>query len=269
MSIYHLSDDNVCTLPIGIYRDGIYHKEVIIDELTGVDQHALSDPKNRKNPQGAISNILRRVIQEIPGVLDKKSNPTHLIPERYINEMFQADIDALVLKCFIVSEESSRTLDFDCAACEAKLQEDLDLKELDVYGHDPEEPPFVNIELPRGIEFDDTLYKKGRFHFITGGIQNKISKYANRGLYYTFSAVMTQCLELEDGQKFNLEQVARMKAKDRNYVMSVVQDTIPGVDLNIEIECPECGADSEVAVDVANFFLPNRRKSKRSKKRSV
>lgn len=257
---YKLGDSNVVLLPIGLYdpKTGTYTREVVVDEWRGADHERLSSPMAKKNPARAMSAIIARLLQQIKDgdhvVLDKQ-NKLAQCDSRHVDNMFQADRDMILLISLIAAGDNIQRLDYDCPACGAGMEEDVDLCELDVYPHNQDLPPEIKFELPRGlVDEEGNVFKHATFTFPTGKVYQWASKFHSQGAHAFASALISKTVSLEGMGLLDMKTVRSMGKRDRDAIIKALGEAIPGVDLNVELYCDECGEEFTGQVDVSAFF---------------
>jgi hypothetical protein len=242
------------TLPIGVTVDGKRYREVVIDEMTGVDEENLASKKVRNNGAKAITLLLRRCIQEIPGVMERKKNPMALCDEAIIRSMYVADRDYLMLCIRAISGKAETLLEYNCQACNAPQAEVVRVDNLDVYEWDDSDPE-VYIELPRGfLDPTDNQYKnKLVWRFIDGKAQENISAAPENQMG---SAMIVSGLRSVEGMDHlpSTEDVRRLSLRDREAIADAIVSCNVGADPNIECVCSACGDVQKVEINLAAFF---------------
>jgi hypothetical protein len=242
------------SLPIGIDFNGSRYREVIIDEMTGVDEENMASPKVRNNGSKAITLLLRRCIQEIPGVMPKKTNPMSLCDESIIRKMYAADRDYLMLCIRALSGKSEVPVPFYCVSCGTGQTRDVALSDLEVYEWDDSEP-IVEIELEKGIFDDlDKQYKKRlTWKLPTGLTQEKVSELPEN---QAGSGVIVAGIQSVEGMDHlpTIDDIRKLSLRDRQIIADTITDNAVGVDPKITLPCESCGADCSAEVDFAGFF---------------
>lgn len=254
-------------LPIGLTIDGKRYREVVIDEMTGIDEENLASKKVRNNGAKAITLLLRRCIQEIPGVMARKSNPMALCDEAIIRNMYVADRDYLMLCIRAISGKSETLVEYTCKDCSAPQAELVELEKLDVYEWDDTDPE-VYIEMPRGfLDPMDKQYKnKLVWRFIDGKAQENISAAPEEQMG---SAMIIAGLRSVEGMEHmpSTEDVRRLSLRDREAIASAIVSCNVGVDPSVECQCGACGTTQKVELNLAAFFsstTPQAKKDLRS-----
>jgi len=273
----------VINLPIGLDYQGTRYREVHIAEMEGVDEENISDKKIRNNGARAMTVLLQRCVQAIPGLVERKSDPYELIPAKYIRGMYTPDRDFIFLCVQALGMEETVETVVRCPrpTCGATQDEVVELEDLEVYDWDEDAPPEIEVSLPVGFrDKDGKVFKDVTWRFPTGIQQEKLAKVKRQQVG---TASIASCLQKIEGfGKPDTESVRRLKTRDRVYLMNQVREMTPGVDLRVETTCEECGHEFLGEVDLNSFFsgvgaenqktMPNgtngRRKRRRTSSRS-
>lgn len=262
-------------LPLGIRVDGQVFRDVVIDEMTGFDEELLVNKKHRNNGARAMTQLLRRVILEIPG-LAKKDNPTDLLDEKIIRSMAACDRDFTFLSVRLLSMEPTLGVQFTCPSCEATVDREIRIEELDVYEWPDGETPLIEVRLPIGIrDADGVVHKDVLLRFATGEDQERLVLMDRSKM---MTALLASCIvKIGDGKvTADQEVIRRMKTRDRQFLAAALGEHTPGVDLRVSVDCPDCEHEWEAEIDVTHFFnvgqeaktdsKPGSRKSKLKKR---
>lgn len=246
------------TLPIGIEKDGKRYRTVIIDEMTGLDEEILANPKHKASPGRAITNLLQRVIQEVPGLMDAKANPTKLAPKPMVINMYQADRDAILIGLRRLSFGDTITTQWKCSRCGEPNEEEVDFTELDTREWDEDEDCVLEFELPRGVVSPDgKRLKTGVLRFPTGADTERVSKMARQDPGGATSALLAALIKDIEGMPVDANVTKRMASRDRQYLGELFKSELPGVQLTVDLTCPDCGSfHPEHRVDLSGFFTP-------------
>ena len=263
-----ISDNDKVILPIGLEVDGVRYREVLIDEMTGIDEENLSSRKVRNNGAKAISLLLRRCIQAIPGVLEQKRNPLGLIDEKFVRNMYVADRDFLVMSIRTLSGDSEVLLDVSCPECSYDCSKTVDLKELDVYEWDENQPVELTVDLPRGFYNSETekYDKRIKWEFTKGSAQERISSLPENELGTNLIAIGLIDVEGRDSIPSS-DEVRRLSVRDRNALANAIVENAVGVDTKVEFCCDNCG--HEFSQEVSTVGFSNLGQQKTQKQSSV
>ena len=110
------------TLPRGyVDREGTFHREVVLREITGEDQEAMLSPQLRQNPAKMLTALLARVIVKL-GTLEKARIDTHVT-----GALTKRDRDFLILKLKEIDSGPEMEIDVACPDCGRKFKAALDM----------------------------------------------------------------------------------------------------------------------------------------------
>lgn len=249
------------TLPIGIEKDGVRHRNLVIDELGGVDQELASNKKKTGgNGAKALSLVLCRAIQEIDGLVERKSNPERLIDRNIVRGMYQADRDFVISRIQMLAGNDETTLNGQCGKCGERHEEEVLLSELPVTEWPTDKPTEFAFTLPRGYaepvkRGKPKLHQEGIMRFARGSDQEAVSPIAKENKGRAMTAMLAACItKLGDLPNVDTDVVRRLKNRDRSYLFRAIRDNTPGLRQWREVSCVECGASLEVVVDLSGFF---------------
>ncbi len=242
------------TLPIGLRWEGKCYREVVIDEMMGIDEENVANKRVRNNGAKAMTVLLQRCIQEIPGLVPAKKRSTELIDKRFVNAMFTSDRDFLFLMIRLLGSEPSFEMEVACPKCGDRQDVVCNLMELDVYDWPDAEDPELNIQCPKGFEDNE-----GNFHndvvwrFPTGKDQENLASQPKEKL---MTSLIACCIKEVKGLKSkpDSEMIRRLRSRDRMAIMQMVNDNTPGVDLRQQNICGECDHEWEGGIDLSSFF---------------
>jgi hypothetical protein len=242
------------SLPIGIDKNGQRYREVVIDEMTGIDEENLASPKARNNASKAVTLLLRRCIQEIPGVLPRKNNPMSLCDESIIRDMFVADRDFLMLCIRALSSKPEISMNIFCNSCASSQEVEVSLETLDVYEWD-DSPAELSIEMPKGFhdQLDGQYKNKMVWGFPRGKDQEKVAQLPP---HQAGSGVIVATLKSVENMDHmpTIEDVRRLPLRDRQVIAETITDNHVGVANEAKVSCPSCSAENTVEVDFTGFF---------------
>lgn len=240
-------------LPVGLEVDGIRYRDLVIDEMTGIDDHNIASKKAGTNGAKGITVLICRSVQEVDGYLPKKQNPEKLFDRKFARDLTIIDRDFLLARIYMYSGEEEVIQAGVCPRCDTPWEEPVFLKDLEVIEWPEEAPLQIDFELPRGyVDKDGKVHKKGTIRFPTGKEQEMIGEMKNPA--QIFDALFAACLiNLGDITSFNQEMMKRMKAKDRRYLMNYIETALPGLRQWKTVKC-KCGREFEIRADLTSFF---------------
>lgn len=243
------------TLPVGFYKEGARYREVVVDEMCGVDEENMSEASAAKNSSVAVTRLLQRAIQEIVGHTPAKTNPMVMLPEGLIRSMTLADRDTLLIAVRSASDPDPIKLNSKCPKCEGENEDLVDPDSIEIREWDDGEPK-VEFELPRGhIDAAGKAHKLGVLRLPTGKDQEKIIPFIRssqgKGMTMMLTSLMEQLGELK---VVDSTIISRLSTKDRKYLMDKIASSMPGPRLSKQVVCGHCQHEYDTPIGTAHFF---------------
>ena len=249
-------------LPIGYEKAGTRYRNVVIDELSGVDEALLSNKKKTGgNTAKGLTMVLARSIQEIEGLVPRKKNPDTPIDHTIPRMMYQVDRDFLFSRIQLLSEKDETTLRGTCPKCNTVYEEDVLISDRPVYEWPEDKPCEFEFELKRGYtetkrNEDPVIHKSGILRFPRGRDQEAIALMASENPGQAMTAMLAACIK-KLGDLDNIDQTitARIKSRDRKYLFNRIRDEVPGMKMWDIKTCFNCGhSNVEAMIDISAFF---------------
>lgn len=248
------------TLPIGLDHEGQRYRHVVIDEMSGVDEELVSNKKKTGgNGSKAVSLVLCRCIQEIPGLLERKNNSDSLIDRELVRKMYQCDRDYLVSRIHMLAGNDETVMAGKCPRCDEVYEEDVLMSRLPVTEWPSDKAAEFEFELPVGYTVTDrgkspVTHTKGTFKFPRGIEQEMVASIRdNPGL--ANSAMIASCIKgLGTVGTIDQEIAKGLKTRDRRHLMEEVKLKMPGMRQWKTHDCQGCGREFDLVVDMTAFF---------------
>jgi hypothetical protein len=181
-----------------------------------------------------------------------------------VDEMISGDRNALMISLRITGYGSEYDVDIHCPECGTKSKQAFDLANLGIKRLEID-PAVAGENL---FEYDLPVTKqKVQFKFLDGNDENDINVMLERRKKRGFQAdnhITTRlkaCIvsvgNIKDKAKLSLF-VQNMPARDSMMLRRFIDKNEPGIDMNVEMDCPHCSECSEVALPLgASFFWPD------------
>ena len=115
-------------------------------------------------------------------------------------------------------------------------------------------------ELPKGyVDKDGTLHKEVTLREITGADQEamlnpQLKNNPARMLTALLARVIVKLGTL-DKAKIDTSVTTSMFKSDRDFLIMKLKEIDSGPDMEIDVECPECGRKFKAMLDMADFFV--------------
>ena len=253
-SEYEISD--TVRLPVGLEIDGVRYREVVIDEMCGIDDHNLSSKKVSGNGAKGVSIILSRCIQEIDGFLKRKPDSSKLCDRSIPRKLTVIDRDYLISRIYMLGGENDVVMAGKCPRCGTAWEEDAKISEMDVIEWPEDQPLEIEFELPVGITMvedgETKTHKKGVLRFPTGREQEFVGDLGSPAMI--FDAMFASCIKkLGDLTDIDQELMKRLKSRDRRFLLQFLQERLPGIRQWKIVKC-DCGREFDITADLTTFF---------------
>jgi len=115
-------------------------------------------------------------------------------------------------------------------------------------------------ELPKGyVDKDGTLHKEVTLREITGADQEAMlnPQFRNNPAKMLTALLARVIVKLGtmDKSKIDTSVTANMFKSDRDLLIMKLKEIDSGPDMEIDVECPECGKKFKAMLDMADFFV--------------
>lgn len=269
-----LSTDNcelsdTLRLPVGLDIEGTRYRTVVIDEMSGVDDHNIASKKAGNNGAKAVTLILCRCIQEVEGHLQRKDNPEKMFDRSLARKLTIVDRDFILSRIFQLGGDTEALMAGQCPRCSSVWEEEVPFSSLPVVEWPDDEPLEIPFRLPAGLRVVEKgvvkIYKEGIVRFPTGKIQELVGDIGDNGAA-AFDALFSSTIKkLGDLDSVDQDMVKSLKSRDRRYLQQHMQASLPGLRQHKQVKC-SCGCKFDITVDLAAFFDGRRSMEKNSSK---
>lgn len=231
-------------LPTGyLDNEGVLHKTVTIQEITGAEEDILS---SRKTPfHTRMNRILENCVTSI-GPYEQGN----LMWKTLIKDLVATDRLYLILQLRILSLGPLFSAKVQCQECETFSNQTVDLNDFKIIGlKDPMARQWSGT-LPSGMSY----VAKSQ----TGWEEAKLAKHSESKDLASL-AMLARLVELDGKDKITLAMLKRMKLSDRAYLRKDFASREGEIQKTMEYECSECGAENVEEIDIStpNFFFPS------------
>ncbi len=241
-------------LPGGVLdADGRGHDTVWVRELTGRDEEVLADRRFR-SAAAQVTELLARVIVRVDGLdapVDRELAAAMLVGDR--------DYLLLRLRQIALGDDVHQVVRCPSPACGEKLDVEFSIAELPIRRVDAVRARY-ELTLSRPAVSGDDLSGRIVLRLPTGTDQEAIAELvalnpamANTLLY---SRIV---LEVGRGRGLSEEAAQALPLGVRHELAAFLDETAPGPDLRIAVQCPTCGVDVAYPFDLESFFLTSGR----------
>lgn len=234
-------------------NDGVLHKDFEVRDMNGTDEEAISKGDTKTNGGKIIRVLISRCCTRI-GTLNKSDMKESKWVE-IIQNLSIADQDLIMLKIreATVGEEIEGNYTCPVSDCKASIDTVIDLDELEIIPFNGVE--LIEFELPKGITSKDgTILKNGTMRRPKGLDREILDKVARTNIGTANTLMLTRCIVDLEGTKVTDDQVRNLSIKDRRYLMKLLEENKFGVNLDVELTCPQCGEMFKASLNASNFM---------------
>jgi|SRR6185437_1556264 hypothetical protein len=245
-----LPADDLVNLPGGLLKDGKVTRTVLVKELNGSDEEALSRAAQSLNQFHFVDRLLKL------GVLRIGEYPVSLT-EKLLGELLIGDREQLILGIRKSTYGEDIEIDpWNCPSCGVKAKLTFTIDDI----------PSVKLDDPANkIEFDIELRKGRTAHVRLASGNDQITVYEDSELTMAErqSVLLEKCVEAITDSSGTVHTIAAfpsmirtMGMVDRHKILDALSDGQPGPKYDqIKHKCAACGEDVNVAVGLGNLFL--------------
>jgi hypothetical protein len=256
--------EDTVELPVGLRKDGQVYRTVVIDELCGIDDHLVV--KSGGNGAKAMSTVICRAVQEVPGLLRAKKDPEKLFNREFARALTEIDRVFLITRIFMLSGRNESAFVGRCRHCTKVHHERAFLSQLGVRSWPDDKPPQVEFHLKKGFKDktdsgETAFHKDGVLRFPLGKESELLGKIENEA--EATDSLLAACItSVGDYGKVDTSMVKALKRQDREELMFSLSDSLPGIKQGKWITC-DCGMEMELRLDLISFFEGRRRSAKK------
>lgn len=231
-------------------KDGKLHKTFTIRPIDGDDEEFLARFQ-QSTLHKAVGSLLERCVLSI-GTINKddvKKNEWHNI----IQNLYAADQDAIMLRLREVSVGDEVEAKHKCPECGAMITTSFLVDDLNIIEWDGEEG--IPFNLPKGYTDENgDVHQDGVLLYPKGIDRETVAPIASKNVARGRTLLLTRIMKFDDETPVNEKVLKKLTLGDRNYLSRLLDEHQFGVDVDIEIECPECGNTFTGALNITNFL---------------
>lgn len=234
------------TLPVDLMIDGKPYRKIVLREVVGLDEEAISQPAYKENAPAMIVELLYRCIADVEGA-------PRLPNKKEIKNLPVGVLDFIVLELRKVSMGDDFNFTIACINedCKKPLEGTIKISQIPMKEGSFEDKEVI---LERGVTVGGKRLKKAIVRVPDGNIQEIFFKKSD---FSKFGEVNTElisaCLVSIDDQKVDKSTVSAMARIDRKKLSDMLKD-LPGPDTMVSLTCPSCGRQFEAPLNVFDFL---------------
>ncbi len=247
-----------CNLPGGwIDPAGVVHREVLLSPLTGREEALLAE--NHKGEYASlVTTVLSRCVRQIGEIRP--------VPESLTENLLIADRDYLLLKIREATFGSQVQATVPCPWPDCGEKTDIDFLIDDIPVTSSEEKgPIYNLVLSPGAAFTQNgeKHRELTFRLPTGVDQSKVVPMLAQNEARALGELLTRCLQTIGSLNIEtIEDIEELSPLARLEIEREMSKVAPKVELNMDINCPECARLFTLPFDLQDFFFGEMRTSR-------
>lgn len=234
-------------------KDGIIHKEFEVREMNGSDEEAISKKEIKINGAKILRTLIARCCNRIGNYYKDEMKESKWI--EIIQSLSVGDQDYIILKIREASLGGEIEGSYKCPhpECNTDILTTVDTEELEIVPFDGLfEIPF---ELPNGHkDKDGNILKKGKLRHPNGLDREVLDNISKKNIGLANTLMLSRCVIELEGTKVYDDLIRGLSVKDRKYLMNLFNEHKFGVNLEVEVECPNCFETFKASLNAVNFI---------------
>lgn len=253
-------------LPCGVIvgEETEFNRTYSIQEMTGNVRKLIAGRNVRSSMAKIVDTVLEQCVTMVAGLEGKD-----LRRGAFLRSLLVGDRDFLLLKIRLISKGPIVVATMTCPSCQEKLDVNIDLAEMDVYGLT--EKDYMLDEKGRRIFEIEKEGTQAAFRFPDGHDQAAVSQILRSNPIEAQHRMYHRCLvrwEDKNGEKkepfpSNFFDFLGIGALD--WVDEEFRQHMPGPEMENSVTCEVCGAESLADMESSDFLFPQAQ-SKKSKR---
>lgn len=252
-------------LPCGVIRDGEILRDYDLTEMTGFVRKAMASRKVRTDVGKVIDTLLEGCVTSIAGLEGKA-----LKKGSFLRSLLIGDRDFLMLKIRHISIGNIVMVNMNCPSCQEKLDVNLDLDEIDIWGIEKDADEIDPNGRRIFTKVSEKLGITAKFRYPDGIDQTVIAQVARANPVEAQHRILNRCLvewrdkdsQLAEPFPPNFFDGKAIRVVD--WADKAFEENMPGPEMNFEVTCGVCGAESAANMESSDFLFPQTQNKKKS-----
>ncbi len=250
-------EERSCILPGGwADAQGEIHNRVVFSALTGREEALLADTQG--NGPAKVTAVLSRCLKQIGSIRP--------ISESIARELLIVDRDFLLLKLHEATFGSrvQATLPCPWPDCGEKVDIDFTTEDIPVSPSQEKGPRFTVVLSPEAAFVKNgKAHREVTFRLPTGADQERLSSRLAENEAQALSELLARCIRsIGPHEMTSAEQIEALSPLARMEIEREMLRIAPKIELNMEVNCPECARLFTVPFDLQDFFFGEMRTSR-------
>lgn len=234
-------------------QDGNVHREFEVREMNGLDEEAISKNSIKNNGGKILRTILERCCVRIGTIERSEVKPSKWTD--IIQDLTVDDQDYILFKIRELSYGEEIECKHTCPnpECKEEIITTIETDELEVIPFDGQHT--IEFELPKGFkDKDGNLLRRGKIRRPNGLDREILDNVIRKNVGQANTLMLSRCIVELEGIKVYDDLVRSLSVKDRNYLVKLIEEHKCGVNLAIDIECPNCYEEFKASLNAVNFI---------------
>ena len=231
--------------------NGTLHNTFTIRPMNGEDEEYFARFNNATAAK-MMSMIAERCTESIGSI--KKSDVSKKVWHDIIENLYVADVDCIVMHIRETSLGEELEIVHTCGECNSKITTRMTVDELEVKEWDGEEG--IPFELKHGVrDKDGNLHTAGILRYPRCIDREATVPIARKNGARGTTLMLSRLVSFDDETfKVTEKTIQQMSTVDRRYLTNLLEENQFGLDMSVQIECPECGNTFTGGLSATNFI---------------
>jgi len=228
--------DQKLRLPVGYWRDKVFHKSFSLSPITGFMEDGMGD--NSKSPVSQVTELLAGCVRRI--------GPVKKVTPKIIRELSISDRNYILLKL----RESTfgprivGVLTCPDNSCSKKMDIDFNIDDLTIEERELTSPDLV-------VKCGRTAIK---FRLPNSGDQEAAAQLAAKNPDLAETEILGRCIRSINGKHPSKKRIKNLTVKQKDAILKRMAELDPLSVLEMQLKCPECGKEFQLPFDIETFF---------------
>lgn len=232
-------------------KEGVFHTDFELVEMTGAEEEAIAKNDIKANGGKVVRTLLERCCVRI-GTLEK-SEIGETKWRGIIQDLPVAEQDIMLLRLREISLGKEIETQHKCPFCEKDMTTIIETDELEIIGFKGED--LIEFELPKGlVDKKGNIKKVGKIRLPKGEDREILDPIARKNIGKANTSLLTRCIVELEGERISASDIRDLSLKDREYLLDVLKENTYGVNLTVDIDCPECMESYTATLNMKNFL---------------
>ncbi len=247
------SEQGLFILPGGyLTLDGLCHKEVRMRHLTGKEEEIIVGANLQSTIPELLTQVLANCIEYV--------GPIKEINHDLIRQLLVCDRDYLLLRLRQMTFGDRIDASVQCPNeyCKKQMDIDFDINNVEIERRDIGNGVFFFTlsSLSSYKDKNNAVHSDVEFRLPNISDQEQIAEIYRENQSKALTNLLTRCVKrIGSITTITEELIQSLSMLARREIDLKMQEVSPKVDLQINVQCPECGTKFSSPFDIQNFFL--------------